>query len=205
MTIKQPPSDSTAEEAMLGCLLIDSEILAEFYVQSELNWFYTNENYKIAKAIFTLALDWEAVDLVSVKSALEKAGKLESIWGLTKLVELTENASSYNWRTYSSILQKLYQKRELIKESQKLLNSCYGEEPMESVVEKGFSNINSLLSSGTSSATDMEDNILLLEKYIENNNTKNLIWYSWGNDWLDSYTQWIRKGKTYRIGAPSGV
>jgi len=46
---------------------------------------------------------------------------------------------------------------------------------MEAVVEKSFSNINSLLSSGTSSATDMEDNIVLLEKYIENNNTQKLI------------------------------
>jgi len=76
---KIPPSDETTEEAMLGCLLIDEEILAEFYVQAELSWFYTSENYKIAKAIFTLALDGSAVDLVSVKNALEKDGKLETI------------------------------------------------------------------------------------------------------------------------------
>tara|TARA_R110000822_G_scaffold221650_3_gene355221 strand:- start:1457 stop:1684 length:228 start_codon:yes stop_codon:yes gene_type:complete len=75
--------------------------------------------------MFNLTLQGKDVDIVSVNNDLEKSGKLESVGGMTRLVELTENCSSYNWRTYSDIIQNLYKKRELIKEGQKFLNSCY--------------------------------------------------------------------------------
>ena len=203
--IKLPPSDEVAENAMIGSLLIDNSVLNDFFEQWHLEWFHNSTASTVAKSIFSLALEGKDVDIVSVKNSLEENGKLESVGWMTWLVELTENCISYNWRTYSDIIQNLYKKRELIKEWQKFLNSCYWTDNMETAVEESFTKINWLLSEWASSATDMEANISLLQTYIENNTTKSLVWYSWWNEWLDSQTQWIRKGKTYRIGAPSGV
>lgn len=201
MSERELPSDDIVEKAMLGAIMVDWTIAEEFFEEWQLEWFYNNR--PVTKAIFKLALDWEDIDIVSVSSELGSA--LDGIWGLTALVEMTESTNSYYWKTYSNTLKELYKKRELIKESKKLLASCYNWDSIETSVESSFTKINNVLNEGLSSSTCMEDNIKLLDEYIKENKSKSIIWWSWWNQWLDDATLGIRKGKTYRIWSPSGV
>lgn len=205
MDLKVPPNNEVVESAMIWALMIDSEIVEPFFQNWELEWFYDPIQKTIAKAIFALWLEWKDIDLISVQSELERTWKLEGIGWMIVLMEATENGICLNWRTYAEELHGLYKKRELIKECSRLLTSCYKEGDLSVSVENSFTKINSILGEGESSATNMEDNIKMLEAYIEANKGKDLIWWSWWNEWLDEQTLWIRKGKTYRIWSPSGV
>lgn len=201
--IRIPPNDKATEEVLLWSLLIDNSIVEEFFVNWQLEWFY---NYpEIAEAVFYLAINNKDIDLVSVKTQLETNWTLAKIGWLSTLVELTEAVVSTSyWGTHSKKLEELYKKRELIKVWTALINWVDWDDYAEKA-EKATFNINKILSEWESQVTSTEDNITLLEEYINQNKNKWIIWYSWWNEWLDKYTLWIRKGKTYRIWAPSWV
>ena len=97
------------EQSLLGCLLIDSSIIEPFFETGLLEFFYDSANRVIAKAIFSLAIEWSEVDLITVKTYLEKENKLEYIGWMTYLVELTEIVpTTHNWKDYSISLLWLY-------------------------------------------------------------------------------------------------
>lgn len=203
--INAPPASRESEMAMLWSLIIDSDIVENFFLEGQLEWFYHYP--EIAEAIFSLALEAKAIDLMSVSQRLSSMWYLDKIWGNSELMEITESvASTYNWRTHSETLKKLYKQRELIKIANKLLSNI-NENNYETLSENTIENINSVLSEWASRSTDMEDNIKLLEDHINKNLETNnwLLWYSWWNEFLDKYTLWIQASKTYRIGSPSWV
>ncbi len=203
MTIKPPKSDKLAEAGLLGALLIDENIVEEFFVNWQLEWFY---HYReIAEAVFELALEGSPIDLVTTKTKLEANWTLEKIWGVSELAELTEAWISFNWQSYSTTLQTCYKQREIAKIASNLLARADDDEGYEDVVETTMTKLSSVLLEGSSKATTTEDNIQLLESYIKDNQSRDLIGWSWWNEWLDHYTLWVRRGKTYRIGAPSWV
>ena len=203
--MKQLPNDKQIEESLLWCMLIDQPLAEEFMMEGELEYFYNSHTYKIVKAIYTLLLEGSNVDLVTVKNYLEEKGSLSSIGGMTYLVELTEYANTTSWRTYAHKLRELYRKRGIIQNARALENIWYNSESLDEDVTKTYDSVSWILAEGVSKSTNTENNIELLQKHIEENKWKDLLWWSWWLDWLDRYTKWIRKSKTYRIGAPSWV
>lgn len=205
MTLLKLPEVDDIEKALIWAMLIDSSIVEKFTQQGQMEWFCNKEWSIIAKEIFKTALAWESVDLVTIKNKLEKKWKLEDIGGMNRLVEATEDAVSYHWESYSDAIERNYKNREIVKLSQKL--SKVNVETLEDTVEEVMSGINEIMMEGKSKTTSTEENIEKLENHIEENRGKKLIWWSWWEwlGWLDNATKWIRKGKTYRIGAPSWV
>lgn len=204
--VKQPPHNTQSEEALIWAMLIDQEVVEKFFEHWQVEWFYNTTCLSIAKEIFKLAVEWENIDVVSVSSKMNE-DTLKRIGWMTRFIELTESANSYSWKTYSKTIEELYKRRELIKQANVLLNVADSWEDVESAVEKCFTNINNVLIEGWKNVVDLEKWIEDAKEYIEENKKKDweLIGWSWWNDWLDKNTRGIRRGKTYRIGAPSGV
>lgn len=202
--MRKPPSDKEIEKALLWTMLIDSDILEQYIEEwGQIEWFY---HYKdIMEKFFQIWLEWRKLDLVVAWNELK--GKIEKYWWFSFLSELTDLASSFLWKEYFNTLSVLYKQREIMKIGNVLIDVWNeSEDTLNSIIEKWMTSLNEVMKEWVDKwITKVEDNIKLLEHYIEQNKNKELIWWSWWIDWLDKETGWIRKSKTYRIGAPSGV
>jgi len=202
--MKKPLYDDEMEKALLWTFLTDDNIAEEFFIEYELETFYNNIG--LAKAIYSLIIDGESCNLLNVKNWLEQKGRLEWVGWMTGLVEITELAESWQWKTYADKLTTLYKQRAILEASRKL-EDISQKEDFEQDIEKTFSSLSAALCEGVSSITNVEDNINLTKAQIDRvkNSGGKLIGWSWWNPWLDEYTGWLKKAKTYRIGAPSWV
>lgn len=123
---KLPPQDCDMEEAVLGALMIESDALmlvADFLIPE---MFYKDNHQKVYNAIKTLFINNSPVDLMTVRSQLQKFGELEMIGGAYALTELTDRVSSAANIEYHArmIVQKFIQ-RELIRVSTGIINDAY--------------------------------------------------------------------------------
>ena len=74
------PNNFEAEQAVLGCALIDPEICLTIIGRLEEIDFYNETHKNIFKAIRDLQKDSIAVDFVSVSDYLEKIGLINSVY-----------------------------------------------------------------------------------------------------------------------------
>ena len=116
MQNKKTPNDPELEEVVLGGMLITQQGVSEFVeVVKGTNIFYNSKNALIYDAILSLYKSSQAVDLMTVRSELQKTGKLKEAGGGSYLVERTEKvSSSANMQYHALILMQLYVKRKSI-------------------------------------------------------------------------------------------
>ncbi len=110
------PNNLDAEQALLGCMLIDNEILPEVLDLLTENDFYQDSHKFIVNAIkFTFA-DRKPVDIVTLSDKLESEGNLQKAGGisyLTELVQITPSAANYKY--YLEIVKRDSVNRNLIR------------------------------------------------------------------------------------------
>ncbi|EGD33319.1 replicative DNA helicase [Capnocytophaga sp. oral taxon 338] len=128
--IRQMPNDLNLEEIVLGGMLIDNRGVSEFVeVVKDTNVFYNQKNALIYNAILSLYKDSQPVDLVTVRIALQKKGKLKEAGGGAYLVALTEKvSSSAHIYKHALILMQLYVKRKSIEVGYHLTEQAYDED-----------------------------------------------------------------------------
>ena len=99
--INTMPYNRDAEMALLGCLLIDSEIAADIVEKLSEDDFYQEAHKYILRAMQRVFLNRKPVDLVTVSDELESEGSLEKAGGIVYLTELTEiTPSAANYKSY---------------------------------------------------------------------------------------------------------
>ena len=127
MQNKKTPNDPELEEVVLGGMLITQQGVSEFVeVVKGTNIFYNSKNALIYDAILSLYKSSQAVDLMTVRSKLQKTGKLKEAGGGSYLVELTEKvSSSANMQYHALILMQLYVKRKSIDVGCQLIEQYY--------------------------------------------------------------------------------
>ena len=130
MQNKKTPNDPKLEEVVLGGMLITQQGVSEFVeVVKGTNIFYNSKNALIYDAILSLYKSSQAVDLMTVRSELQKTGKLKEAGGGSYLVELTEKVSSSAHMQYHAILlMQLYVKRKSIEVGNTLADNAYDED-----------------------------------------------------------------------------
>lgn len=110
-----PPQATDIEKVVLGALMIDSDA---FSVVSELlhpETFYEARHQKIYRAIQTLNIKEQPVDMMTVCEELKKEGTYEEVGAPTYIIDLTQLvASSANVEYHSRILAQKYIARQLI-------------------------------------------------------------------------------------------
>ena len=110
------PNNLDAEQALLGCMLIDNEILPEVLDGLSENDFYQDSHKYIINAVKMTFADRKPVDIVTLSDRLEGEGNLQKAGGinyLTELVQVTPSAANYKF--YLDIVRRDSVNRNLIR------------------------------------------------------------------------------------------
>ncbi|CAM3146420.1 replicative DNA helicase [Lactococcus hircilactis] len=113
--IKAPPQDLAAEQAVLGAIFLDSDRLVEVKEHINSKDFYKTSHqiiFKVMEKLFDLR---EAIDVLTVRSALESQGDIENIGGVIYIAQLAQaTPTAANAVYYAKIVAEKSLLRQLI-------------------------------------------------------------------------------------------
>lgn len=126
---KLPPQAQELEVAILGALLIEKKAIDQIVDFFNPEMFY-NENHKIiAKSIWWLYQNNEAIDILTVVNRLKKTAHLEIVGGAYYISTLTNRiASSANIEFHARVVCQEYVKREIIMMSAGMIKESYSDQ-----------------------------------------------------------------------------
>ncbi|MDR0298426.1 MAG: replicative DNA helicase [Streptococcaceae bacterium] len=124
-----PPQDLPAEQAVLGAVFLDNDVLIdvqEFVVESD---FYRNAHKAIFRAMIALHERGEVIDVVTVRAQLELQGDLEMAGGVAYLAELVSGNFQASYASfYAEHVQEKSQLRQLIARFSETVERAYAQE-----------------------------------------------------------------------------
>lgn len=120
------PHNKEAEQSVLGCMLVDSECIAQVSESLRDDCFYVEANKIIYNAIMSLYNMGSGVDVVTVAEVLSKEDKLAAAGGNEYLVFLAASLpTTNNLKQYISILADKAMLRRLIDASNTIAEKSY--------------------------------------------------------------------------------
>ena len=115
------PSNIEAEQALLGSILVNNDIIDEISSIVEASIFYDPAHIKIYEVIESLNNKGMIANPITLKNFFEKDNMLNEVGGTEYLVKLTRFSGSVKQAIdYAKILQEMYLRRELVKISDNL-------------------------------------------------------------------------------------
>jgi len=144
---KIPPNDIEAEQAVLGCMLLDGDSVALALEILKPEDFYREENKLIFSAMLNLYSRSEPIDLITVKEELVSLGKFELCGGLEYIADLSEKVpTTANVDKYVKIVEEKSILRNLIKTSNELIDLGYNQNlEVDEIIEKAEKNVFNLM------------------------------------------------------------
>lgn len=129
------PNNLDAEQALLGCMLIDNEILAEVLEQLDKNDFYQESHQFILSAIKMVFAERKPIDIVTLCDRLETDKNLEKAGGISYITELAQiTPSAANYKYYLDIVKRDSVNRGLIRAAREIIEySKSGEDSVSSI------------------------------------------------------------------------
>lgn len=126
---KVPPHNKEAEKAVLGQILVNSEMLTEVMaVLPSPDWFYINHHQLVYEAILSAHHKGYKVDAVVVVSELRAMDKLETVGGAYEVIQLTNGFAYYqSIIDHAKLIAESHKRREAIRISCDLLSKSYDE------------------------------------------------------------------------------
>ncbi len=110
------PNNLDAEQALLGCMLIDNEILSDVLAGLDKNDFYQESHQYIISAIKMIFESRKPLDIVTLSDKLESEGNLEKAGGISYITELAQTTlSAANYKFYLDIVKRDSVNRSLIR------------------------------------------------------------------------------------------
>jgi len=135
---KVPPQNIEAEQAVLGCMLIEKEAIGKSEALVRAEDFYRDAHRKIFQSIVKLAEKGEPIDLISVTEELRNKGQLEEVGGsvyVTQLANMVPTAANVEY--YAKIVQNKSVLRNLINTATQIATFGYeAEEEIDVLVDK---------------------------------------------------------------------
>ena len=129
------PNNFEAEQAVLGCALIDSEICLNIIGRLEEADFYNETHKNIFKAIRDLQKDSINVDFVSVSDYLENKGLINSAGGISYITSLTNIVpSAAGYSHYVEIVKRDSVLRQLIITCGDAITKAYDKDADETIL-----------------------------------------------------------------------
>ena len=120
--IAEMPHSIEAEQALLGCIILEPRIQVE--IVSDLNEedFYAPSHKIVFSAINELVKNNKVVDMVILSDVLEESGDLEQIGGIEYLAVLADYMpSTANYKSYFDIVKNDSMRRKLIVGASKII------------------------------------------------------------------------------------
>lgn len=126
------PHSLEAEQAVLGCVMIDNDAPISILSELKEDDFYTTSHKNIFACMKNLFLNGKTIDYISLQDELERAGLLESLGGISYISTLTNVVpSAANFRDYMEIVKRNSILRRLILASQQIIDRVYENENSE--------------------------------------------------------------------------
>ncbi len=122
-----PPRDELAEQALLGAVLIDPDVIARVASIVKPEDFYSVKNGWVYEAALGLHAAHEPVDVITVTSAIERAGKLDDVGRGHLALMVRSCASTYNAEKYARDVANCATKRGLIHAAQRIVDLAYSD------------------------------------------------------------------------------
>ena len=115
------PSNIEAEQALLGSILVNNDIIDEVSTIIKSSIFYDPAHIKIYEVIENLNNKGMVANPITLKNFFEKDNMLEEVGGTEYLVKLTRfSGSAKQALDYAKVIHEMYLRRELILISDKL-------------------------------------------------------------------------------------
>ena len=161
-TNKQP-SNIEAEQALIGSILVNNDILDEVSVIVGSTMFYDPAHIKIYEVIENLNNKGMIANPITLKNYFEKDNMLQDVGGTEYLVKLTRFSSSTKQAVdYAKIIHEMYLRRELILISDKLssdsTNANDQDQNAENIIENTEKSLFDLAERGTFSQSFLKFN-----------------------------------------------
>lgn len=133
-----PPHNIEAEQAVLGCMLLDSDVIPTVTELIRSSDFYREDHREICEAIIDIVEKAGPVDIITVAEQLQQRGTLEKVGGIDYLASITSAVpTTSNARHYAKIVEEKSLLRRLIKAAQDIAGMSYDEaEEAEFVLDK---------------------------------------------------------------------
>ena len=129
---KIPPQAIDIEEAVLGALMLEQEVLETVKPYIDTQSFYKDEHQAIFQAIKEMYNENKTIDLLTVTRNLKDSGKLTRAGGPAYITNLTRKVSSAaNIESYAKIIAEKCYKRKMIRKASEILTRAYGDEDVE--------------------------------------------------------------------------
>ena len=148
------PSNLEAEQALLGSILVNNDILDEISTIVSSSIFYDPAHVKIYEVIESLNNKGMIANPITLKNFFEKDNMLNEVGGTEYLVKLTRFSASVKQAIdYAKIIHEMYLRRELVLVSDRLssdtLNTNTQEKDAEKIIEETERSLYDLAERGT--------------------------------------------------------
>ena len=157
------PSNLEAEQALLGSILVNNDIIDEVSNLVSSNIFYDPAHVKIYEVIESLNNKGMIANPITLKNFFEKDNMLNEVGGTEYLVKLTRfSASAKQAIDYAKIIHEMYLRRELVQISDKLssdtINANSQEQNAENIIESTEKSLFDLAERGSFSQSFLKFN-----------------------------------------------
>ncbi len=126
------PHNLEAEQAVLGCILIDTHLQADILGEMKTEDFYSEAHQSIFDTMCKLYQKSMPVDFVTLSDQLDKSKILDKVGGLGYITTLTNVVpSAVNFAYYCEIVKSDSIKRKLIGSGQRIIQDAYESEDKE--------------------------------------------------------------------------
>lgn len=127
--VQEEPHDIEAEKAVLGAAFLSKNALADAMEYLQPADFYKRAHQIIFKKMVELNDDDQPIDVVTIKSALDKDKQTENVGGMVYLAELADAVpSAANVTFYAKIVHDKAVRRNLINTATKIINEGYADD-----------------------------------------------------------------------------
>ena len=160
---EKQPSNLEAEQALIGSVLVNNDIIDEISSIISSSTFYDPAHTKIYEVIETLNNKGMIANPITLKNFFEKDNMLDEVGGTEYLVKLTRFSSSTKQAVdYAKIIHEMFLRRELVLISDKLsndtLNANDQEQNAEDIIESAEKSLFDLAERGSFSQSYIKFN-----------------------------------------------
>ena len=161
--VNKQPSNLEAEQALLGSILVNNDIIDEVSTLVSSNIFYDPAHIKIYEVIESLNNKGMIANPITLKNFFEKDDMLNEVGGTEYLVKLTRFSGSAKQSVdYAKVIHEMYLRRELVQISSQLssdtLNASYQEQNAENIIESTEKSLFDLAERGSFSQSFLKFN-----------------------------------------------
>lgn len=150
---RKPPQAIDVEEAILGAMLLEAEVVSDIIGQLSVESFYKRQHQLIFAAMAELARGNNPIDILTVSDELARRGDLEEAGGTAYLSQLsTKIGSAAHVEYHARILQEKYLRREMIFVAYNVLHDAFdGDVPVGDLINNAQDHIYQLEEHGARS------------------------------------------------------